>query len=124
MKWNREHNFTGSNFVAWKMRVQIFLEAEDLWNIVTFREVPNDHPRGDREAFDLLERRANSILLNSVDDSMLVALLNRKYACEVYDYLCQTYQSKTWGMVVALREQFANIRYEDGTNLQEHLNKL
>ncbi|DBA02178.1 TPA: hypothetical protein N0F65_004813 [Lagenidium giganteum] len=38
--------------------------------------------------------------------------------------MCQKYQSKTWGKVVAFHEQFTSIRYEDGTNLQEHLNKL
>ncbi|DAZ93765.1 TPA: hypothetical protein N0F65_010457 [Lagenidium giganteum] len=116
-------SFNASNYTSWKMRVQSRLEAKGLWRIVTLRErPPHRAPRHIEDEFWQRESQAKAFLLETLD--IVISVGMKQYAYEILEYLAQTYESKNWRNLIALREQFISLKYVDGEEMTPHLNRL
>ena len=127
MKWNEKNSFNGKNYVALKTRMQALLESMDLWNIVTFNELPPQRRvarKDDIEHFFRRATEAKAILLNGMVDSIVTSLTNKQYAFEIYRFLEANYEGKICGSLVATRDKFNRLKYEDGQDMRGHLNEL
>ncbi|OWZ07264.1 LOW QUALITY PROTEIN: Gag Polyprotein [Phytophthora megakarya] len=54
-------------------------------------------------------------------DDLVVSVGVKRYAYQVLEYLDQTYEAKTWGNLVAMREKFISLKYKDGQEMTAHL---
>ncbi|KAF4137697.1 gag-polypeptide of LTR copia-type [Phytophthora infestans] len=101
------------------------MEANDLWAIVTLEERPSRNgSKRDVDNFWHQERKAKSLLLETLTDDLVVSVGAKQYAYQVLEYLEQTYEAKNWRNLVALRVKFVSLRYEDGQAMTTHLNNL
>lgn len=75
LKWNTDKNFDGTNYIAWKTRVQAMMEAKDLWDIATLQEKPpRSGSRCGEENFWPRERKAKAFLLEVLTDELVVSV--------------------------------------------------
>ena len=134
LKWNSRNNLQdNSSHLAWKLSITTFLKAEDLYDIVTgnwpaprkrdFTNTKEDIRRCNNRSREwrLADAKATTLLTESVCQSIMITIGSLNSAKECWDYLEQTYNSKSWGTWVTVRDDFNNAKYVEGTNMQDHI---
>jgi hypothetical protein len=82
-----------TNFQAWKERVLLLLEENDLKEYVEVVVASPTDPQ-ELEAHKKKEVKAKQVLLESIKDHLIPHIAEKKYAKEMYDALVSLYQNK------------------------------
>ena len=64
------------------------------------------------------------ILLESMSDELVTSIEDKRFAYQVFDHLSGVYEGRNTGSLVMARREFTHLTYEDGQDMQQHLNRL
>jgi hypothetical protein len=111
------------NFRAWKYRIGLFLEENELTRFVK-EEVsePNDATGKGKHQNDII--RAKRIIANSIKDHLIPYVSLKKTVKEMFDALNRLYEGKNINWKMNLRTQLKNTRMQRGESIQEYVSKI
>ena len=128
--------FTGQNFGVWAVKMETYLRAFDLWEIVEEDRQPNplgNNPTDAQIKFFNEEKakkfKALSCLHNAVSEEIFTRIMACKSAKEAWDKLKAEFQGdeKSRKMqVLNLKRQFEGLKMETETikDFSSHISKL
>lgn len=125
--------FDGTNYAAWKFRVQVLLEEHELWDcvqtelgdLVELAERDNDtaaqrtEKNALREKRKKRERKCKSMLISRIHDSQLEYVQDKATPKQVWDALKRVFERKSIASRMHLKRQMLSMRF-DGGRLQDH----
>lgn len=97
----------------------------DLWGIVNGDEVKP--AAGEKELLAAFTKRDNQALAQiilTLSNAQLVHVRNAKSSHDAWTNICSAFQAKGLAAKVYLRRQFFTIKFQDGSSMQDHLNKV
>jgi hypothetical protein len=112
-----------TNFQAWKERILLLLEENDLKEYV---EVVVASPTDPQElvVHKKKEVKAKRVLLESIKDHLIPHISEKKYAKEMYDALVSLYQNKNTGRLLHLKHQLQVVRMSSEDTVVNYLMKI
>ena len=121
----RISKFDGTNFHAWKFKMQMVLEERDLWE-VTSGEVKAEHCQTslDQATFKRKSRKAMAVICLAMEDSQLPLVRSAKGAFDAWSKLEDHFEKKSLANKLFLRRRFFTTLMEDGDDVLSHINKL
>ena len=132
LKWDTQHNLADDmTHLAWKFAITTFLEAEDLIDMVNgnwemprkrhYASTETNRYRDELKRWELDNAKSKALLFYSVSKGIMINIGGLPTAAEVWKYLNDTYNSKSWGTWATVRDDFNHLKYQDGTSMQEHI---
>ena len=116
------NKFMGEHFHLWKLNIQMVLEEQDLWGIVSGEEVETAGNRTTQAIGHKRARKAFATVCLSQGDELLSLVCSAKTAKEAWDNLKSHYQVKSLANKLFLQKKyFTATKAESGTML-EHIN--
>uniref|UniRef100_A0AAV1TJH6 DUF4219 domain-containing protein n=1 Tax=Peronospora matthiolae TaxID=2874970 RepID=A0AAV1TJH6_9STRA len=103
----RISKFDGTNFHAWKFKMQMVLEERDLWEVVSGES-----------------RKAMAVICLAMEDSQLPLVRSASGACDAWSRLEDHFEKKSLANKLFLRRRFFTTMMEEGDDVLEHINKL
>ncbi|XP_061967024.1 uncharacterized protein LOC133690777 [Populus nigra] len=92
--------FNGENYETWAIRMTVYLEALDLWEVVEENYVVPDLPANPTVAQLKIHKekktrksKAEACLYAAVSNTILTRIMNFEFAKDIGDYLKKEYQS-------------------------------
>uniref|UniRef100_H3H9M9 CCHC-type domain-containing protein n=1 Tax=Phytophthora ramorum TaxID=164328 RepID=H3H9M9_PHYRM len=121
----RINKFNGTNFHAWKFKMQMVLEERELWE-VTSGEVKLEHctTTAGQATFKRKSRKALAIICLAMEDSQLPLVRSAKDAHDAWSRLEGHFEKKSLANKLFLRRRFFTTMMEEGDDVLEHINKL
>jgi hypothetical protein len=112
-----------TKFQAWKARIILLLEENDLKEYV---EVVVSDPIDPRElvVHKKKEVKAKRVLLESVKDHLILHISEKKSAKEMYDTLVSLYQNKNTCRLLHLKHQVQVVRMSSEETIVNCLMKI
>ena len=91
----RISKFDGTNFHAWKFKIQMVLEERDLWEVVS-GEVKAEHCTTalDQATFKRKSRKAMAVVCLSMEDSQLPLVRSASGAFDAWSKLVDHFEKK------------------------------
>lgn len=125
--------FDGSNFTAWKFRMQVVLEEYELLECVEkeAEEVPGLLDGADdkaevkhekqvkREKRAKKERKCKSLLISRIHDTQLEYVQEKTTPKQIWNALIRVFERKSIASRMHLKRKMLSLRYESGS-LQDH----
>lgn len=119
-----------SNFCPWKERIKMFLQVDDLWDIVESTEtnpivVPN--ATTDVVAYAIFNKKsmkAKKMILDSVKDHVIHHVAEKAHAYEMWNSLLSLYQNLNENRKMVLREKLRNVKMIDTENVASYLTRI
>jgi hypothetical protein len=110
------------NFRAWKYRISLILEENDLARFVK-EEVsePNDAAKKAKHLKDTI--RAKRIIADSIKDHPIPYVSSKKTQKEMFDALSRLYKGKNINRKMNLRTQLKNTM-QKGETIQEYFSRI
>jgi hypothetical protein len=110
-------------FRAWKYRIRIILEENDL-AIFVKEEVtePDDAPDKEKHQKDTI--RAKRIIADSIKDHLIPYVSSKRTPKEMFDSLNKLYEGKKLNQKMNLRTQLNNTRMQRGESIQEYFSRI
>ncbi|KAG3098223.1 hypothetical protein PI125_g15404 [Phytophthora idaei] len=125
--WKDAWNFDSlkPDYQAWKIRIRSLLEAENVWDIVSGQLRFQDwwHARH-KDDFVRRDKRALLLLISSLDNATVKAVGKYDRSWLVYEHLERVYAGTRNVSIARARKEFISLRYEDGSDMQGHINEL
>ncbi|RHZ10627.1 hypothetical protein DYB37_013890, partial [Aphanomyces astaci] len=109
--------FRGSNFNAYKTRIQAKLKAAGLWTTVL------GHEDDDDEAEEK-ENKAFNVIINSLDDDNVAYVCHLKLVSDAWALLTERYESRAYADVSHVIHCMHTTSYKPGTSMQRHLTEM
>ena len=121
----RISKFDGTNFHAWKFKIQMVLEERDLWEVVS-GEVKAEHCTTalDQATFKWKSRKAMAVICLSMEDSQLPLVRSASGAFDAWSKLVDHFEKKSLANKLFLRRRFFTTMMEDGDDVLSHINNL
>ncbi|KAF1334706.1 Integrase catalytic core protein, partial [Globisporangium splendens] len=122
---SRINKFEGTNFHAWKFKMQMVLEERDLWEVVS-GEVKLEHcvSEMDQATFKRKSRKAMAIICLAMEDSQLPLVRSSSGAHDAWSKLEDHFEKKSLANKLFLRRRFFTTMMEEGDDVLAHINKL
>jgi hypothetical protein len=111
------------NFRAWKYRIGLILEENDLARFVK-NKVPEPDDAAEKEKHQKDTIRAKRIIVDSIKDHLIPYVSSKKTPKEIFDALIRLYEGKNINWKMNLRTQLKNTRMEKGEMIQEYFSRL
>jgi hypothetical protein len=111
------------NFRAWKYRIGLILEKNDLARFVR-EEVPEPVNAADKAEHQKDTIRAKRIIANSIKDHLIPYVSSKKTPKEMFDALNRLYEGKNINRKMNLRTQLKNTRMQRGESIQEYFSRI
>lgn len=111
----------GTNWQTWKVRVEMLLQREDLWTVVS-EPFPLEEGRDDE--WRNADRKAKATLVLLLEDSQLSLIKNCTSAHEVFNALKSYHQKTTRSVRVSLLKKLCAVNLPERGNLEEHLREI
>ena len=121
----RISKFDGTNFHAWKFKMQMVLEERDLWEIVS-GEIKAEQCKTqlDQATYKRKSRKAMAVICLAMEDSQLPLVRSASGACDAWSRLEDHFEKKSLANKLFLRRRFFTTMMEEGDDVLEHINKL
>lgn len=118
--------FDGTNFSNWKYRVGILLDEKGLRKYIDedLDAILAGVLAESRDATKLEEKKCVSILVQSIHDSQLEYVREKKKAKEMYDALCSVFERKSISTQLLLRKQLLMMKYHESDDITDHFLKF
>jgi hypothetical protein len=116
-----------ANFGAWKERMILLLQENELWDIF---ENTTTHPvvvpidATLLAAYTKKSIKAKTIILDAIKDHLIPHLTGKKNSYEMWDSLMKLYQSKNEKQKMVLREKMKSIKMTKAENVVTYLTRL
>jgi hypothetical protein len=111
------------NFCAWKYRIGLILEENDLARFVKEElSEPDDAAKKAKHQKDTI--RAKRIIADSIKDHLIPYVLSKKTPKEMFDALTRLYEGKNINRKMNLRTQLKNTRMQKGEMIQEYFSRI
>ena len=117
--------FDGSNFQAWKFRMNSMLIANAIQDVVTgARVMPADADSADGKKWVKDNAKATCIVSSSIEDSQLNCMLNCTTAKQMWDKLVRIYEQKSVSNKMLLLQKFHGHRMESNESVVQHVSRV
>jgi hypothetical protein len=110
-------------FHAWKYRIGLILEENDLARFVK-EEVPKPDDATEKEKFQKDTIRAKRIIADSIKDHLIPYVSSKKTSKEIFDALTKLYEGKNINRKMNLRTQLKNTKMQKGEMIQEYFSRI
>ncbi|XP_047260646.1 uncharacterized protein LOC124893839, partial [Capsicum annuum] len=139
---NSENNFSqiappvfdGENYHLWAVRMETYLEALDLWevmeedyDVLSLLDNPTVAPIKSQKEKKIKKSKAKATLFASVSPIIFMRIMNFKSAKEIWDYLKEEYirDERIRGMkVLNLIREFESQKMKESEIVKEYSNRL
>ena len=122
---NRINKFDGTNFHAWKFKMQMVLEERDLWEVVSGEVKIGDLANSMEQAsFKRKSRKAMAAICLAMEDSQLPLVRSASDACDAWSRLEDHFEKKSLANKLFLRRRLFTVTMEEGDDVLEHINKV
>jgi hypothetical protein len=111
------------NFRAWKYRIGLILEENDLARFVK-EEVPEPADAAEKAKHQKDTIRAKRIIVDSIKDHPIPYVSSKKTPKEMFDALTRLYEGKNINRKMNLRTQLKNTRMQKGETIQEYFSRI
>ena len=108
------------NFCAWKYRIGLILEENDLARFVK-KELPEPEDAKEKAKHQKDTIRAKRIIANSIKDHLIPYVSSKKTP---KDALTRLYEGKNINWKMNLRTQLKNTRMQKGEMIQEYFSRI
>jgi hypothetical protein len=115
------------NFGAWKERMILLLQENELWDIV---ENTTTHPvvvpidATLLAAYNKKSIKAKRFILDAIKDHLIPHVMGKTHAYEMWESLTKLYQSTNENRKMVLREKLKNIKMTKAENVVTYLTRL
>ena len=121
----RINKFDGTNFHAWKFKMQMVLEERDLWEVVCGEVKFEDCQSAlDQSTYKRKSRKAMAAICLSMEDSQLPLVRSASGAFDAWSKLEDHFEKKSLANKLFLRRRFFTAMMEEGGDVLSHINKL
>jgi hypothetical protein len=111
------------NFRAWKYRIGLILEENDLARVVK-EELPKPEDAAEKTKHQKDTIRAKRIIADSIKDHLIPYVSSKKTPKEMFDALTRLYEGKNINQKMNLRTQLKNTRMQKGEMIQEYFSRI
>ena len=111
------------NFCAWKYRIGLILEENDLARFVK-EEVPKPDNAVDKAKHQKDTIRAKRIITDSIKDHLIPYVSSKKSPKEMFDAINKLYEGNNTNRKMNLRTQLKNTRMQRGESIQEYFSRI
>jgi hypothetical protein len=111
------------NFRAWKYRIGLILEENDLARFVK-EEVSESDDAAEKTKHQKDTIRAKRIIADSIKDHLIPYVSSNKTLKEMFDALSRLYEGKNINQKMNLRTQLKNTRMQRGESVQEYFSRI
>jgi hypothetical protein len=111
------------NFRAWKYRIGLILEENDLARFVK-EELPEPDDVAEKAKHQKDTIRAKRIIADSIKDHLIPYVSSKKTPKEMFDALTRLYEGKNINRKMNLRTQLKNTRMQKGEMIQEYFSRI
>jgi hypothetical protein len=108
------------NFRAWKYRIGLILEENDLARFVK-EELPKPEDAAEKAKHQKDTIRAKRIIADSIKDHLIPS---KKTPKEMFNALTRLYEGKNINQKMNLRTQLKNTRMQKGEMIQEYFSRI
>ena len=111
------------NFRAWKYRVMLVLEENDLEGFI---EVDIPEPDGDEDKTRYKKSlvKAKRIIADSMKDHLIPHVSSLKTPKQMFDALSQLYEGENINRKMTLRTQLKNMKMQDLESIQSYFTRV
>ena len=111
------------NFRAWKQRISLMLEENDLDKYVT-EEVPE--PKGEEARVNHKKNmiRAKRIISDSIKDNLIPQISSLKTPKKMLDALTKLFEEKNINRKMTLRDQLKIVKIQDLETIQSYFSRV
>jgi hypothetical protein len=111
------------NFHAWKYRIGLILEENDLARFIKEELLePDDAAEKAKHQKDTI--RAKRIIADSIKDHLIPYVSSKKTPKEMFDALTRLHERKNINRKMNLRTQLKNTRMQKGEMIQEYFSRI
>ena len=111
------------NFRAWKYRIGLIFEENDLARFVK-NEVPEPDDAAKKTKHQKDTIRAKRIIADSIKDHLIPYVSSKKTPKEMLDALTRLYEGNNINLKMNLRAQLENTRIQKGEMIQEYFSRI
>jgi hypothetical protein len=111
------------NFCAWKYRIGLILEENDLARFVK-NEIPEPDNAAEKAKHQKDTIRAKRIIADSIKDHPIPYVSPKKTLKEMFDAFTRLYEGKNINRKMNLRIQLKNTRMQKGEIIQEYFSRI
>lgn len=114
--------FDGTNFSNWKYRVGVLLDEKGLRKYIdeSLADILTGAEAAKREEIRTEEKKCISILVQSIHDSQLEYVREKKLAKEMFDALCGIFERKSIATQLLLRKELLMMKYNTNDDITNH----
>ena len=112
-----------NNFQAWKYRISLILEENDLDQYIT-EEVPELEGDKAEDAHKRSIAKAKRIIVDSITDDLIPHVYSFKTLNEVYDYLTKMFEGKNINQKMTLKNHLKNVKIQNLETIQSYLTRV
>lgn len=112
------------NWANWKFKIRLILEELNLWDIVTGEETIETVEENQRGSFNQRLRKAFRIIALNVDDQNLSLIRQTTDPSQAWLNLTNHFERVCLANQFYLRKRLLNIKYNNGDNMVDHINKI
>lgn len=111
------------NFRAWKYRVMLVLEENDLEGFI---EVDIPEPKGEEAKAKHKKSlmKAKRIIAYSIKDHLIPHVSSLKSPKQIFDALSRLYEGKNINRKMTLRTHLKNVKMQDSESIQSYLTRV
>jgi hypothetical protein len=109
-------------FCAWKYRIGLVLEENDLEKFVK-GEIQEPDNAAEKAKYQKDTIRTKRIIADSIKDHLIPYVSSKKTLKEMFDALTRLYEGKNINRKMNLRTQLKNTRMQKGETIQESTSK-
>jgi hypothetical protein len=111
------------NFRAWKYRIGLILEDNDLARFIK-NEIPEPDDAAEKAKHQNDTIRAKRIIADSIKDHLIPYVSSKNTLKEMFDALTRLYEGKNINRKMNLRTQLKNTRMQKGEMIQKYFSRI
>ena len=112
---------TSTNFLQWKSEMMHLLMAHGVWPLV---ETDSSDRLANNEKLTILDQQAQGLILLNVSSPQRLSIPSNANAHQTWTAICRRHQTLSGQEISNCVHGFMRTRYEDGTSMEEHLDKM
>ena len=112
-----------SNYLPWKVRITVELKEWKIWKFAN-TTITKSTDKDELEEHEMLEARAQRVILDGVKDHLIPHLAEKKTAKDMWDTLNQLFEAKIENKKMALRDKLHNIKLTKDDNVTSYLTRV
>ena len=116
----------GKNYRTWAFNMRLYLESFDLFRHADgSAEAPDEEAAADvKKAFESAAKKAWTHICLAIEPEQQIHVRDTRSAKEAWDALKSQFARESILQKVRLRQQYYSCRFQNGSNMLEHINNL